>query len=90
MGSVFMQDPRIDQAAHVLVNYSIFDEKIHGTVHMALGFSYPQTGGVNKPAIHWDLVRDLHQDGTIYADGRWIYQNGDFVPEFVAAEDGRH
>jgi aminopeptidase len=47
----------------------LFDEKIGGTVHLALGRSYPETGGVNESAVHWDLICDLRQGGRLSADG---------------------
>ncbi len=60
----------------------LFDEKIKGTVHMALGKAYPECGGTNQSAIHWDMVCDLRQGGKIYADGELFYENGDFVVSF--------
>ncbi len=53
-----------------------FDEKIDGTVHFALGNSYTVNGGTNESAIHWDLVKDLRQEGRLYADGRLVQENG--------------
>ena len=53
-----------------------FDEKIHGTVHLADGNSYSFTGGRNVSAIHWDIVKDLRAGGRIYADGRLVQENG--------------
>ena len=47
----------------------LLDEKIGGTVHMAIGMSYPETGGVNDSAVHWDMVCDLRQGGSITVDG---------------------
>ena len=47
----------------------LLDEKIGGTVHLALGRSYPETGGVNQSAVHWDLICDLRQGGRLLADG---------------------
>lgn len=47
----------------------LFDEKIGGTVHLALGRSYPETGGVNVSAVHWDLICDLRQGGRLTVDG---------------------
>ena len=47
----------------------LFDEKIGGTVHLALGRSYPETGGVNESAVHWDLICDLRDGGRLLADG---------------------
>lgn len=57
----------------------LFDEKIGGTIHMALGASLAEAGGVNDSAIHWDMLADMHDGGQIFADGELIYQNGDFL-----------
>ncbi len=57
----------------------LFDEKIGGTVHVALGRSYPETGGRNKSALHWDLICDLRRGGRLTADGDVIQQDGRFV-----------
>ena len=57
----------------------LFDEKIGGTFHMALGASYPETGGQNRSAIHWDMICDLRQQSEIRLDGELFYQNGQFV-----------
>jgi aminopeptidase len=54
----------------------LFDEKIGGTVHVALGQSYPETGGVNASALHWDLIIDTRKNGRITADGRTLMENG--------------
>lgn len=54
----------------------LFDEKIGGTVHLALGASYPLTGGRNRSAIHWDMICDLRRGGEIYADGQLIFRDG--------------
>jgi aminopeptidase len=53
-----------------------FDEKIDGTVHLAVGNSYSFTGGVNRSSIHWDIVKDLRTNGQIHADGRVVQENG--------------
>lgn len=58
---------------------TLFDEKIGGTVHVALGASLPQTGGKNKSAIHWDMVCDTRQNSCIYGDGQVIARNGKFL-----------
>jgi aminopeptidase len=58
---------------------TLFDEKIGGTVHLALGHSYPETGGTNISAIHWDLVCDLRKQGEIRVDGKVFAKNGQFV-----------
>lgn len=57
----------------------LFDEKIGGTIHMAVGQSYLQTGGTNNSVIHWDMITDMRQGGQIYADGILIYENGRFL-----------
>ncbi len=69
------------------VNYGIknfsksilFDEKIGGTVHLAVGRSYERAGGKNSSAIHWDMIKDLRNGGAIYLDGKVIQKNGKFV-----------
>ncbi len=58
---------------------TLFDEKIGGTCHMALGNSLPEAGGVNKSGIHWDMVCDLKENGEILADGKVIYKHGAFL-----------
>jgi aminopeptidase len=57
----------------------LFDEKIGGTVHLALGRSYPETGGGNESALHWDLICDLRKGGRITVDGEVLQQDGRFV-----------
>lgn len=57
----------------------LFDEKIGGTIHMAVGQSYLQTGGKNQSAIHWDMISDMRHGGQIYADDRLIYRDGRFL-----------
>ena len=58
----------------------LFDEKIGGTVHLAVGSSYPETGGVNESVVHWDMIVDLRQGGRLTADGTVIQADGDFQP----------
>lgn len=58
---------------------TLFDEKIGGTVHLALGRSYAETGGVNQSEIHWDLVRDLRRGGEMLLDGEPFQRDGAFV-----------
>jgi aminopeptidase len=53
-----------------------YDEKIRGTIHLAVGNSYAFTGGQNVSAIHWDIVKDLRQGGRLYADGELVQENG--------------
>ena len=57
----------------------LFDEKMGGTVHMALGQSYFQTGGKNESDIHWDLLANMSDGGMIFADDEKIYENGRFI-----------
>ena len=57
----------------------LLDEKIGGTVHLAVGASYPETGGTNESAVHTDLVCDLRQGGKIEVDGQVLQENGRFV-----------
>jgi aminopeptidase len=57
----------------------LLDEKIGGTVHMAIGASYPESGGVNESAVHWDLVCDLRRGGSIEVDGVELQRDGQFV-----------
>lgn len=57
---------------------TLFDEKIGGTMHMALGQSLPETGGKNTSALHWDMVCDLRA-GKVYADGKLCYADGKFT-----------
>ena len=57
----------------------LFDEKIGGSIHMAVGASYPETGGKNESSVHWDLITDMKDGGKILADGECIYENGVFV-----------
>ncbi len=54
----------------------LYDEKIGGTVHLALGQSYPETGGVNESALHWDLIVDTRAGGRITADGQVVMEDG--------------
>ena len=58
---------------------TLFDEKIGGTFHLAPGSAYPESGGTNKSALHWDMVGDLRRGGRIVADGSLISENGRFV-----------
>jgi len=57
----------------------LFDEKIGGSIHMALGASYPEAGGKNKSGLHWDMIKNMKQNGKIYADDKLIYENGKFI-----------
>jgi len=57
----------------------LFDEKMDGTVHMALGFAYPESGGSNTSAIHWDMVCDLRDGGRVTVDGDLFARDGQIV-----------
>jgi aminopeptidase len=79
-------------------NYSIrrasanvlFDEKLGGTVHLAIGRSYAQTGGKNDSSVHTDLVCDLREGGELYADGDLIQENGRFLEfDLAGVNDAR-
>ena len=59
----------------------LFDEKINGSFHMALGAGYPETGSKNESAIHWDMICDLRSGGEIWADNELLYKDGKFVIE---------
>jgi len=63
----------------------LFDEKIGGTMHLALGASFPMTGGVNSAPIHWDMICDLREDGEVFADGELIWKAGHFLNDPVSA-----
>jgi aminopeptidase len=54
----------------------LFDEKMGGTIHMALGASYPETGGVNQSALHWDMVCDLRNGGEVWVDDTLFLKDG--------------
>lgn len=57
----------------------LFDEKIGGSIHMALGASYPETGGTNTSGLHWDIIKNMKDGGVIYADNILIYKDGRFI-----------
>jgi aminopeptidase len=58
---------------------TLFDEKIGGTFHLAVGTAYPETGGKNESGLHWDMVCDLRKGGTIEVDGKLISKSGKFT-----------
>lgn len=60
----------------------LFDEKIGGSFHMAVGAGYPETGSQNQSSIHWDMICDLRTGGEIWVDGQLLYKNGQFVIDF--------
>ena len=57
----------------------LFDEKIGGTIHMAIGQSYLQCGGKNESNVHWDMITDMAAGGEVLANGEVIYRNGHFL-----------
>lgn len=65
---------RIDR----LTKRILFDEKLGGTIHLAVGRGYPDTGSKNESAIHWDLLCDMKDGGQIIVDGELVYENGKF------------
>ena len=56
----------------------LFDEKIGGTIHMALGAGYPETGSKNESAIHWDMICDMRDGGQVFVDDELFYESGEF------------
>jgi aminopeptidase len=64
----------------------LFDEKIGGTCHMALGAGYPETGSSNVSGLHWDMVCDLRSGAEIHADGEPVFRDGEFLPAFFAED----
>jgi aminopeptidase len=69
----------MNEAVREFTGHTLFDEKIGGTVHLALGASYPESGGTNESALHWDLVCDLRTASEVYADGELVYRDGRFL-----------
>ena len=57
----------------------LFDEKIGGSIHMALGSSYPEANGKNESGLHWDMIKNMKNGGKIFADDKLIYENGKFI-----------
>lgn len=68
----FGNNPRVDRSTRNV----LFDEKMGGTVHLALGSSYPETGGVNSSALHWDMVCDLRKSGEVWVDDTLFLKDG--------------
>lgn len=60
-------------------NDILWDEKIYGTLHIAFGRAYPQYGGENKSAIHWDVVKEMRHEGEVTVDGQCVMRNGDLL-----------
>ena len=69
----------LNEAVTSFTREILFDEKIGGTVHLALGTAYPETGSGNRSALHWDLICDLRNGGQVYADGELCYRDGAFL-----------
>jgi aminopeptidase len=63
----------------------LFDEKIGGTMHVALGGGFEEAGTQNTSDLHWDLICDLREEGEVYADGELIWRAGDFLSEVALA-----
>jgi aminopeptidase len=57
----------------------LFDEKMAGTIHLAIGASYPKVGGKNVSSLHWDLIKDLRGGGRIELDGEVVQENGTWL-----------
>jgi aminopeptidase len=57
-----------------------FDEKIDGTIHLAVGNGFPEVGGTNESVIHWDIVKDLRNGGRLEVDGRVLQESGKWLP----------
>jgi aminopeptidase len=69
----------LNEAITEFTGHTLFDEKIGGTMHLALGASYPESGGAVQSALHWDLVCDLRAGSEVYADGEVVYRDGRFL-----------
>jgi aminopeptidase len=61
----------------------LFDEKLTGTMHCALGNSFEEAGGKNESAIHWDLLADMSKSGKVFADDELFYKNGKFIMKVI-------
>jgi aminopeptidase len=69
----------VNYAVRQYTKNTLFDEKIGGTFHAAVGAAYPETGGTNQSGLHWDMVCDLHDGGRVFVDGQLISENGRFL-----------
>jgi aminopeptidase len=69
----------LNDAVPTFTKNILFDEKIGGTVHLALGTAYPESGGLNRSALHWDMICDLRTGSEVYADGELVYRDGHFL-----------
>ena len=61
-----------------IIGYLLTDEKIGGTIHLALGMAYKKGGGRNNSILHWDMIKDLRNDGAVYIDGKLLEKKGKF------------
>ena len=61
----------------------LFDEKIGGTMHVAIGAGYPETGSRNRSSVHWDFICDMRHDSEIWVDGELFYKNGKFSEQIL-------
>ncbi len=68
----FGTNPKVD----IFCKDILIDEKIGGTIHIALGRAYPSCGGTNHSSIHWDIIKDMRKQGQIYLDNKLIFENG--------------
>lgn len=66
----------VNPALTLFSNDILLDEKIDGTIHIALGRAYPGVGGLNHSSIHWDIIKDMRKEGQIFLDGSLVYENG--------------
>ncbi len=57
----------------------LYDEKIGGTIHLALGRAYAECGGVNQSALHWDIIKNLREEGSIYLNDEKVFEKGKFL-----------
>ena len=71
--------PEGDQDRILRACQILLDEKIGGTIHMALGAGYPDSGSTNQSAIHWDMICDLRDGGTVLVDGEPFLKDGAFT-----------
>ena len=69
----------LNDAIPMFTRNILFDEKIGGTVHLALGTAYPECGGTNLSALHWDMICDLRSGSEVHADSELIYRDGRFL-----------
>jgi aminopeptidase len=69
----------LNDAIQLFTRNILFDEKIGGTLHLALGSAYEECGGQNRSALHWDMICDLRSGSEVYADGELVYRDGRFL-----------